>query len=327
MRRRSVLASPIVAVLASTRSNAQPASLPVVGALMLGNESDPEYHTRRKAFVDGLAALGWIDGRTVHIDFRWAGGDATNLNRMAGALVALKPRVILANGTPAVVALKKATSTVPVVSALVQDPVKLGLVTTLARPGGNVTGFTYINPEIIQKWRELLSDVAPGTKRAALLFDPTVNPQYNDYLREIGPAGPGGMAVVAEPVKTLHDLGASMAQLGQMGGGAVILPADSFVLAHRKEIAGLALKFRLPSVAVGRQSADDGILMSYGPDTADIFRRAAAYVDRILKGEKPEDMPMQEPDKLEFVLNLKTAKLLGVAVPPLLLARATEVLE
>lgn len=324
MRRRAFLASATGAALSPAAAGAQPAAAPTVGMLMLGMRDDPEYGARLKAFRDGLAAAGWIDGKSVHVDVRWAEGAASNIDRLAASLVAMKPPVIVANGTPAVVALKKATSTVPIVCALVQDPVRLGLVASLGRPGGNVTGFTYIDPEMIGKWRQLLADVAPATKRAAMLFDPTINPQLGDFVRDLTP---GGISIVAAPVRTLDELKSVMAELGRAGDGAVIEPPDNFVLSHRKEIAALAQQYRLPNVAVSRQSALDGSLMSYGPDTADIFRRAAGYVDRILRGAKPAEMPVQQPDKFEFVLNLGAAKALGLTFPSVLLARADEVIE
>lgn len=306
---------------------AQQKAMPTIGVLMIGGPGDPEYQLRLKAFRDGLSSLGWIDGTNVHIDYRWSRGEASALDRQAAELVALKPDVILANGTPAVMVLRKVTSTVPIVCALVQDPVRLGFVASLARPGGNITGFTYVNPELIEKWRELLADLAPATKRAALLFDPSLNPQYYDFLRDLGPARPGTIDLVATPVQTAEALRSVMAELGRTEGAAVIQPPDPFVLSNRKEIAALALHYRLPSVAVSRLSAVDGGLMSYGPDTADIFARAASYIDRILKGANPAELPMQQPDKFEFVINMKAARALGLAVPPLILARADEVLE
>lgn len=189
MKRRDLLAAAVTTAAWPLAVQAQPTSKPVIGALLSGAPASPAFEARLKAFRKGLEASGWIEGKTVRIEYRWAASEESNLNRYAAELVALKPDVILANGTSAVRALKKATTTVPIVCALVQDPVRLGFVASLSRPGGNITGFTYINPEIIGKWRELLAEAAPATKRAALLFNPTINPQYHDYLRDMGRPG------------------------------------------------------------------------------------------------------------------------------------------
>ena len=307
---------------------AQQKGLPLIGILLIGfNGPQDDVLGVVKDFYKALDVLGWTDGKAVRIEVRWAGSDATKIERYAAELVALKPDVIVANGQPSVVALKKATTSIPIVCALVQDPVGTGLVASLARPGGNITGFTYTNPELNGKLGTLLAEVAPSTKRAGLFFNPTITPHHYNFLRDLGPVPHGAIDVVAAPVQTVETLRSAMAEFGRTGGGAAIMAADAFTFAHAKEAASSALQYRLPTISVFRNYVDEGGLMSYGPDINDIFRRSASYVDRILKGEKPAELPMQQPDKFEFRVNLRTAKALGLAVPPALLALADEVIE
>jgi putative ABC transport system substrate-binding protein len=327
MKRREIITLLSGAGMWPLAAGAQQKDLPLIGVLMLATPQDVGAQEAFEAFYKALNVLGWTTGKTCRIEVRWAAGKVSNLERFAAELVALRPDVILANGTPSIVALNKATKSIPIVFALAQDPVGLGHVASLARPGGNITGFTYINPGLIGKWRGLLSDIAPATKRAGLFFNPTINPQYHNFLRDLGPVPQGGIDVVASPVQTVEELRAAMAELGRTGGGAAIMVADAFVLAHGKETASSALQYRLPTISVFRPYVAEGGLMSYGPDITEIFRRSASYVDRILKGEKPADLPVQQPDKFEFSINLKTAKALGLAVPPSLLALADEVIE
>jgi len=301
--------------------------LPVIGALMLVAPDDPDTRARLKAFNEGLEALGWIDGKNVRIEYRWAAGDLSKIDRYAGELVALKSDVILANGTPAVSALKRATTTIPIVCALVIDPVGLGLVASLARPGGNITGFSFVNAELIGKWSELLAEVAPSTKQTAMLFSPMINSQYFDFLREIKRTMPGSPDIIPMTAQTVETLSSVITELSHTDGASLIMGPDAFLLVHVKEIAELAMKYRLPSISVYRQFAVEGGLMSYGPDVPDIFRRSASYVDRILKGTRPAELPIQQPEKYEFVINLKTAKTLGISIPQTLLATADEVIE
>ena len=305
----------------------RPGKMPVIGVLMVATGGDPETRARLKAFNEGLEVLGWIDGKTVRIEYRWAAGDPSKIDRYAAELVGLKPGVILANGTPVVAALKHATTSIPVVCALVIDPVGLGFVASLARPGGNITGFSFVNAELIGKWSELLAEVAPSTKRAAIIFNPIINPEYFDFLREMGPAKPGAPEIAPMTAQTVETLHSAITELGHTEGASLIMGPDAFVLNHVKEIAALAMEHRLPSISVYRQFAAEGGLMSYGPDVPDIFRRSASYIDRILKGTSPAELPMQQPDKYELVINLKTAKTLGLDVPATLLARADEVIE
>jgi putative ABC transport system substrate-binding protein len=328
MKRRKIIALAGGAGMWPLVAGAQQKDLPLIGMLILGSKEDAQgSRPTAEAFDKALEGFGWIPGKTVRIESRWTAGDAAELERYAAELVALKPGVILANGTPSVVALKKVTKSIPIVFAGAQDPVGNGLVASLARPGGNITGFTYFNPELIGKWRGLLSEVAPSTKRAGLLFSPAINPQYYNNLRDLGPVPQGAIEVVASPVQTVETLRAAMAELGRTGSGAAIIPADAFMWVHSKEASSLALQYRLPTIAMFRKYVAEGGLMSYGPDINDIFRRSASYLDRILKGEKPAELPVQQPDKYELSINLRTAKALGLAVPPTLHALADEVIE
>ena len=287
--------------------------MPVVGVLMAGDESAPDNQKRLAAFRQGFADLGWRDGQNVHIEYRWSAGKEELIHRYAEELVALAPNVILANSTPVIAAFKSITASIPIVFALAIDPVGLGFVASLAHPGGNITGFTFINPELIGKWMELLKDVMPSTTRAAVLYNPATTPTYEKFVREIGTAPQSGaIELLAMPVGTDSEMEAAVKTLAQTPGGALIVGPDPFNQVRLKQIAQLAGQNRLPSISVYRPFAVEGGLMAYGPDTADIFRRSAAYVDRILKGAKPADLPVQQPNKFEFIINLKTAKALGI---------------
>lgn len=327
MKRRNLLAATALATLWPAGARSQQTTARLVGVLMLGTPDDEVPKARLKAFRQALDVLGWTQDRTVRLEVRWASNQAADVERHAAELVALKPDVILANGTPSVVALKKVTTSIPVVCALVQDPVGLGLVSSLARPGGNITGFTFVSPELIGKWRGLLLDVAPSTGRIGMLFNPSINAQYYSFLRELAPLGDRPIDIVPTPVNTVEELRTAMADLGRLGNGSAILPADPFTFSQSKEAALLTLRHRLPAISIYRPFASDGGLMSYGPDSTEIFRRSASYVDRILKGTSPADLPVQQPDKFEFAINLRTAKTLGLTVAPSLLALADDVIE
>jgi putative ABC transport system substrate-binding protein len=325
VKRREIMALLGGAGMSPLTAGAQQKRLPLIAVLFLPAPGD--YPFLEDNFYKPLDTLGWTRGKSVRIEVRWAGGDAAKLERYAAELVALEPDVILANGNPAVLALKKLTSSIPIVCALVQAPVELGLVKSLARPGGNITGFSYITPEIYRKWGELLGAAAPSTKRAGLFFNPALNPQFNDFLRDLGPRPQGAIDIVASPVQTVETLRAAMAELGRTEGGAAILAPDAFLYIHRKEAVSLALEYRMPTIATLRQFVAEGGLMSYAPSTVEIIRRSVSYLDRILRGEKPGELPVQQPDRYEFVISLRTAKALGLAVPPTLLALADEVIE
>jgi putative ABC transport system substrate-binding protein len=299
-----------------------------VGVLMAVAESDPDSQRRIAAFRQGFADLGWIDGQNVRLEYRWAAGGTDLIKKYAEELVVLAPDVILANSTPVVGALQKATKSIPIVFAMTNDPVGLGFVQSLARPGGNITGFTFINPALIGKWLGLLGELRPAITRAALLFNPDTAPFYRNFVPEIEAARqPGMAALVTIPVVAAVEMEPAISGFAQTPGSALLIGPDPFTIVHIKEIVQLAEKARLPAISVYRQFAAEGGLMAYGPDTADIFRRSAAYVDRVLKGANPAELPVQEPDKLEFVVNLKAAKTLGLELPPTLLATADEVIE
>jgi putative ABC transport system substrate-binding protein len=236
--------------------------------------------------------------------------------------------VIIGQSTPVVAALKQATSTIPIIFAVLNDPVGQGLIASLARPGGNITGFTFIDFPITGKWLELLKEVAPAVGRAALIFNPETAPYYPSYLRSFE-ATPRSIAIglAATPVRNEAEIGAAIANLASRPGGGLIAAPDPFTTTHRILLMRLAEQYRLPAVYGFRQFVTEGALLSYGPDTLDIVRRSASYVDRILKGEKPADLPVQAPTKFELIINLKTAKALGLQIPDRLLALADEVIE
>ncbi|SHK72643.1 putative ABC transport system substrate-binding protein [Bradyrhizobium lablabi] len=299
-----------------------------VGVLLSGVESDPDSQVRITAFRRGFAELGWKEGENVHIEYRWSAGNSDLIRKYAEEVVALKPDVIVANSTPVIAMLKSMTNSIPVVIALATDPVGLGHVESLSRPGGNFTGFTFIDPALIGKWIGLLREITPNVARAGLLFDPSTTPFYPRWIREIEAAHQSGTTeLVAMPVHSNDEMAVAIAALAQRPDSCLMIGPDPFNVVRIKQIAQLAAQNRLPAISVYRPFADEGGLMSYGPDTADIFRRSAGYVDRILKGANPADLPVQQPDKFEFVVNLKAAKALGLTVPPMLLATADEVIE
>jgi putative tryptophan/tyrosine transport system substrate-binding protein len=299
-------------------------------ALLVGatEEHDPEAQARIAGFRQGLEALGWSEGRNILIDYRFAGGDADRIHTYVMELVNSAPDVIVANGSPVAAALKRATSTIPIVLAVVSDPVGQGFIASLAHPGGNITGFTLLEFEIVGKWVELLNEIAPNTRRTMLLFNPVTAPYYSGVVSKLQSASTKlATELSAAPVQDQAEIEPAIAAFAREPGGGLISGSDVFTVANRQLILSLAARYRLPAIYQFRQFALDGGLMSYGPDTADIFRRSAAYVDRILKGEKPADLPVQQPTKFEFVINLKAANALGLTIPPSILARADEVIE
>ena len=298
-------------------------------AVLLGanTEHDPEAEARVAAFRHGLEELGWIDGHNIHIDYRFAGGDADLIRTYVRELVASSPDLIVANSSPVIAELKRNTGTIPVVFAVIIDPVNQGFVTSLAHPGGNITGFTLVEFDIIGKWLELLKEMAPRISRARLLFNPVTGPFFETWLREFAATSVIPTELKAAPVHDRAEIATTMAALSGEPNVGLITAADVFTVANRGLIIGLAERYRLPSIYQFREFAAEGGLMSYGPDTADIFRRAADYVDRILKGGNPAELPIQQPTKFQLVLNLKTAKALGLTVQTSLLARADDVIE
>ena len=296
-----------------------------VGVLMNLAVGDPEGEARSAAFLQALQQLGWSDGRNVRIDYRWAAGDAGRFHRYAEELLAFGPDVILASATPSVQALQQATRTVPIVFAIVADPVGASLVDSLARPGGNVTGFTPFEYGISGKWLELIKEVAPRVTRVAVLRDLTIGLAQLGAIQSVAPSL--GIELRPVNVRDADEIERSIASFAQGSNGALIVTASTSAIIHRELITTLAARNKLPAVYYTRYWVVGGGLMSYGPDFRDQFRRAAGYVDRILKGEKPADLPVQARTKYELVINLKTAKALGLELPATVLARADEVIE
>jgi putative tryptophan/tyrosine transport system substrate-binding protein len=299
-----------------------------IGVMMVNADGDPEGQTRIAALRQGLEALGWTEGRNLRLDYRWSSADPDRAQRHAIELASSAPDLILANGTPAVAALRRATRSIPVVFVVVTDPVGAGFVESLARPGGNATGFSTFEPEIGGKWLELLKEVAPALQRAGAVLDPGFQ-GFAAVSRAIESLAPGfGVQASTVAFRDADDdiEGAIAAFARQPGGGLIVFPTAINNLA-RERILSSAARHRLPAIYPFRHYATGGGLMSYGFDTPDLFRRAAPYVDRILKGEKPADLPVQAPTKFELVINLKTAQALGLTVPDTLLARASEVIE
>jgi len=301
-----------------------------IGALMGYAESDSDARAWYAAFRDALQKLGWTQGRNIQVDARWAApDDAESMRRFAMELVALQPDVLLSSTTPTTTALLQQTRTIPIVFALVADPIGRGFVATFARPGGNVTGFILTTePTMAGKWVELLKEIAPRVARIAMPFNPATA-TYADYWLDPFKAAAASLAVEAipAPVRDSSELQSVIAaQAREPNGGLIVMP-DSFMDAYRAEITSLGARYRLPAVYPSRVFADVGGLLSYGVDRTVNFRRVATYVDRILKGEKPAELPVQTPTKYELVINLKTAKALGRTIPQSLLLRADEVIR
>ena len=297
-----------------------------IGVLMNSTADDTVSQERLRGFVQGLQELGWTVGHNLQIDYRWGAGNVERYRTFAAELVALAPDILMTVGAPAVEALQRATRTVPIVFANVTDPVGGGLVTSLARPGGNATGFTISEYGLSGKWLELLKEIAPRVMRAAVLRDPVaVGIGQFAAMQAVAPS----LQVEISPVdvRDAGEIERTVTAFAERPHGALIATASAYTRIHRELIIGLARRHQLPAVYPYRYYITSGGLLSYGPDPIDQFRRAASYVDRILKGEKPADLPVQEPTKFELVINLKTAKALGLEVPRTLLARADEVIE
>ncbi|MGB8175608.1 MAG: ABC transporter substrate-binding protein [Pseudolabrys sp.] len=299
-----------------------------IGVLTSGAAADdPDGQVRSAAFVQGLQQLGWTDGRNIRIDYRWGAGDADNMRKYAAELVALAPDVILASGTASVAPLLQATRTVPIVFVQVTDPVGAGFVDSLAHPGGNATGFLLFEYAISAKWLELLKEIAPRVSRAGVIRDPAQTAGTGQFgvIQSVAPSL--GMDVSAINLRDAPEIERGIAAFARSANGGLILTSSALSVVHRDLIVTLAARHKLPAVYYRRQFVTGGGLISYGPDVAEQNRRAAGYVDRILKGEKPADLPVQAPTKYELLINLKTAKALGLTVPTSLLARADEVIE
>jgi len=298
-----------------------------VAVLMGMAQDDPEGQARMAAFQQGLRDLGWQDGRNLRIDTRWGTGDAGVISTYAAELVSLAPDVILATNTPTARALKQATTAIPVVFAGLTDPIGDGIVTSLSRPGGNITGFASFDAEIAGKWLELLKEIAPDTRRAAVLFNPSTAP-YAIFMPVMEAVAPKvGITLTRAPVSEPAAIEAAISNLaGEPRAGLVVIP-DVYAAVNRKTIFALATRSKVPTVCPVSYFARDGGVVAYGSNFPDLFRQSASYINRILRGEKPSDLPVQDPTKYELVINLKAAEAIGLSVPPLMLARADEVIE
>jgi putative ABC transport system substrate-binding protein len=299
-----------------------------IGVLMGLPASDPVGQSELAALHRGLRKVGWIVGRNVQLEYRWAGADVDRIQTFAKQLVALRPDVILGRSTPAVRALMTETRTIPIVFTVVAEPVASGFAASLARPGGNVTGFTNVEPSIASKWLELLKEMAPPVAQVGLIFNPTTAPYAGPFL-QAAEAAAAGLAVesVVMPVHDDAEIKHAIAALARRHSSGLVGITDSFIIEHRKMIIGLADQYRLPAIYPFRLFAADGGLMSYGADIVDMYQGAASYIARVLTGEKPGDLPIQQPTKFELLLNLKAANALGLDIPTKLLAFADEVIE
>jgi putative ABC transport system substrate-binding protein len=300
-----------------------------LGVLMPLTADDPLGQVRMVALREGLGKLGWIEGRNIRIDTRWmTTGDVESMQRFAKELVALQPDLIVTQSTPITATVLQETRTIPIVFALVADPIGSGFVANFAQPGGNVTGFVTMVPSMASKWLELLKEIAPRVTRVAFLFNPATATYFEYWLNPfIAAAVSFAVDAIGAPVRDRSELESVIAEQARMPNGGLVVMPDTFTDAHRLEITSLAARYRLPAVYPYRQFTAVGGLLSYGDDLIDNFRRAPTYVDQILKGEKPRELPVQAPVKFELLINLKTAKALELTVPPALLARADEVIE
>jgi putative ABC transport system substrate-binding protein len=300
-------------------------------AAMMGGRNadiDPEGRAWFAVFRQSLQELGWVEGRNFRADYRWPAGEPDRMRVIAKEFVDLQPDVLFAASTPAVLALLQETRTIPIVFTNLSDPVGTGVVASFARPGGNATGFSAYEYSLAGKWLEMLKEVAPAARRVALLFNPETAPYAPHYLSFMATAAPAfGVTATAVPVHTVGEMEAAVEAHAREAGGALIALPDGFTLNNRAPLIAIAARYRLPVIYSFRIQVLDGGLLSYGPVTVDLYRRAASYIDRVLRGEKPAELPVQAPTKYELVVNLKTAKALGLDIPPTLLARADEVIE
>jgi putative ABC transport system substrate-binding protein len=331
MRRRefiTTLASAVVTAAWPPGARAQQPAQRRIGVLMQYAEGDPEGQIRAKALTEELEKLGWKASLNLRIDYRWAGGDRDRFRSHAADLVKLKDELVVAVSTPAVKALQRESKTIPIVFTQVSDPIGQDMVESLAKPGGAVTGFTNYDRAIGGKWLELLKQVSPTMTRTAVVFNPQTAPYTELYMRSIESAAPSyTVGVTAAQVHDAVEIKRALTEFASVPGGGLIVMTDAFTSVHRKQIIDLAARLGLPAVYPYRYYVADGGLMSYGIDQIDQIRGAALYVDRILKGERPGDLPVQAPTKFQLVVNLKTAKALGLKISESFLLRADEVVE
>jgi putative ABC transport system substrate-binding protein len=300
-----------------------------IGILMGYRENDPQGHSRLEIFVQSLKGLGWADNGNLRIDYRWCGDDADLIQRFAKELVELKPDVIMTTFTAVTAAVQRQTALIPIVFALVSDPVGDRIVNSLAQPGSNLTGFINQEAPIAGKWLEVLKEIDPRVKTAAIMFNPATASQNGAYFLSPFQVAAKALTIkpLAVPVQSESDIETAMLMISREPGAGVAMMADSFMTVHRAKFIALAAQHQVAAVYPSRVFPTEGGLISYGPEYLDIFRRVALYVDRILRGAKANDLPVQAPTKFELVINVKTAKALGLAVPPTLLTRADEVIE
>ena len=330
MKRRTLLAG-IAAVLAQRSLRAQtPArdGMSRLGVLMGNLADDTVAQSYTASMMKGLRALGWREGENLRVDWRWTGGDPALFDRYAAELVKLSPNVLLAQSSPSVVALRQKTSTIPIVFTMVTDPVDQGFVENLAHPGGNITGFSDFNALMASKWLEMLAQVNPPVARVSVLYNPLTAPYAGPMMRAIESAAPSFAITVKDaPCHDADGIRSTIAELARGRRGGLLVLTDIFTIVHRDTILGSAAEHRLPTVYFARSFTAAGGLMSYGIDYAELFLRSATYLDRILKGAAPHDLPVQQPTKFELVINLKTAKARGINLSTTLLATADEVIE
>jgi putative tryptophan/tyrosine transport system substrate-binding protein len=306
----------------------QPDRIRRVGLMMNLAESDPDARIRVTAFTKGLEELGWVEGRNLRIDYLWAVDEANRSRTLAAELVAVKPDVILASATDVLSAVRQETQSVPIVFVLVSDPVGQGFVKSLARPGGNITGFTNYEFSVVGKWLELIKEIVPRITQVALMFNPSTAPYGEQYLRVLDVAASSvAVKAVAIRVRSEVDIENAIGAFSREQSSGLIVIPDTFAVARRDLIISLTSRYSVPAIYPFRIYAKSGGLISYGIDNIDMYRRAAAYVDRILKGAKPSELPVQQPTKYELVINQKTAKALGLQIPDKLLFTADEVIE
>jgi putative tryptophan/tyrosine transport system substrate-binding protein len=300
-----------------------------IGALMAGSAPDPLMQSFVSAFTRELSNLGWIEGQNVHVEYRWADSDSNRIHMLAKDLVDMQPNAILSHTTPVAAALKKQTSGIPIVFVNVADPIGSGLVSSFAHPGGNITGFSNFEFSMIGKWLDILREIVPRLSRVAVMFNPETAPGKGSYYMAPLEGAARGLAIetIAARVRNSVEIERAVGEAGRESGAGLIVMPDAFTTQYRQQIIEAADRNRVPAVYAFRYFPTAGGLISYGPNSPDLFRRAATYVDRILRGDKPAILPVQAPTKFDMVLNLKTAKAIGLTVPPTLLALADEVIE
>jgi putative ABC transport system substrate-binding protein len=331
LRRREFIAligGAMMAARPRTAHAQQSSALPRIGVLMMYASNDPEAQARDALFRDGLKQLGWIDGQNIHLEYRWGANDAKSRQQFAKELVALKPRLVVSHATPTTHALIAETTTIPIIFITVVDPIGSGFVKSLSRPGGNVTGFTSVVPTMIGKWAELLREIAPNVRKVHFLFNP-ITANYAEYFLEPfkETAKSAGIEAISAPVRAASELEPALAAVASEANSGLVVMPDAFLVTNRVALTSLAIKHRIPAVYPYRLFAELGGLLSYGNDLAENYRRVPQYVDRVLRGTNPAELPVQAPRQFDLVINSKTARALGLNVPPLLISRADEVIE